>query len=139
MSLPKKQASCHPEKQHYALGYCLPCYQKLPRIKNRVTRYGKSQKGIQKRRNSHLKITHNMTEQEYQTQLQSQHGVCAICGQREMKFRNRNLSVDHNHNTHICRSLLCSFCNIGLGAFRDDPELLVNAASYLYFWHTKGG
>ena len=39
--------------------------------------------------------------------------------------------VDHDHITKRIRGSLCQRCNMGLGHFRDDPELLELAAMYL--------
>lgn len=39
--------------------------------------------------------------------------------------------IDHNHDTHEVRGILCNRCNTGLGMFRDSPELLDRAISYL--------
>lgn len=56
--------------------------------------------------------------------------VCAICGSSE------NLHVDHCHTTGKIRDVLCRECNIGLGHFRDRPDLLLLAIEYLRK-HTK--
>lgn len=50
---------------------------------------------------------------------------CIICGLET------NVVVDHNHNTGDVRGGLCVNCNIGLGHFKDNPELLRLAALYL--------
>lgn len=39
--------------------------------------------------------------------------------------------VDHDHTSKRIRGGLCHRCNMGLGLFRDDPELLEFAAMYL--------
>ena len=39
--------------------------------------------------------------------------------------------VDHDHVTKRIRGSLCHRCNMGLGHFRDNPELLELAAMYL--------
>ena len=50
---------------------------------------------------------------------------CVICGDEG------NLVVDHDHRTGRVRGALCQRCNMGLGHFRDEPELLELAAMYL--------
>jgi len=55
---------------------------------------------------------------------------CTICGE-EWQEGERLFAVDHDHKTGHVRGLLCQGCNIGLGQFRDDPELLRLAALYL--------
>lgn len=50
---------------------------------------------------------------------------CTICGAR------LPLVVDHCHDSNAFRGMLCQKCNIGLGHFSDDPELLEFAAEYL--------
>ena len=52
--------------------------------------------------------------------------ACRICGNEEEK-----LVVDHDHVTGKVRGMLCNHCNRGLGHFRDNPELLESAKSYL--------
>jgi hypothetical protein len=50
---------------------------------------------------------------------------CVICGSEE------KLVVDHCHTTGKVRGMLCQHCNLGLGHFRDDPDLLEFARIYL--------
>lgn len=52
---------------------------------------------------------------------------CIICGERQ----DRQLAIDHDHHTGAVRGALCMRCNLGIGQFRDDPELLRLAALYL--------
>jgi hypothetical protein len=52
---------------------------------------------------------------------------CIICGESQ----ERQLAIDHDHKTGEVRGALCMRCNIGIGQFRDDPELLRLAALYL--------
>jgi len=52
-------------------------------------------------------------------------GECVICGDTQ------GLVVDHDHRTGRVRGALCQRCNMGLGHFRDNPELLELAAMYL--------
>lgn len=61
--------------------------------------------------------------------LAEEHGEnCMIC---DAEPRKRRMNVDHSHRTGEIRGLLCYMCNYGLRWFRDNPELLRSAASYL--------
>lgn len=64
---------------------------------------------------------------QYQTLLEEQGGVCYLCGGTDF----RNLAVDHCHKTGKVRRLLCSECNMGLGKFKDNADLLRKAADYV--------
>jgi len=65
--------------------------------------------------------------------MAEQKGLCAICGRPPdgLNRRTNSLHVDHDHVTHQIRMLLCHHCNLGLGAFKDDPALLLAAIDYL--------
>ena len=54
---------------------------------------------------------------------------CIICGLPNQG--GNSFAVDHDHNTGTVRGGLCINCNIGIGQFKDDPELLRLAALYL--------
>ena len=60
------------------------------------------------------------------TELAEQAGNCGIC-----KLPMSNPVRDHNHTTNQPRGLLCDPCNRMLGAARDNPTTLRNAADYL--------
>lgn len=65
---------------------------------------------------------------------EAQNHRCAICGEEEgveIKGVKISLAVDHDHDTGDVRGLLCVKCNRGLGLFRDRPDLLTTAISYL--------
>jgi len=75
--------------------------------------------------NKRLQRLYGISLEEYQTLCVLQKEKCAICGAKG------ELVVDHCHTTGIVRGMLCSFCNTGLGYFRDEPNLLTQAATYL--------
>jgi hypothetical protein len=66
----------------------------------------------------------------FDERLLLQNGVCAICGAKEAGGRGQ-FHADHNHTTETPRGVLCHRCNIALGHFRDNPEILQAAIEYL--------
>ena len=52
-------------------------------------------------------------------------GLCAICQQQVSTVR------DHDHHTGLVRKGLCRACNLGLGMFHENPELMEKAANYI--------
>lgn len=57
--------------------------------------------------------------------------TCGICGATESSGGKKQLHVDHDHTTGKIRGLLCNHCNLGIGHFKDDTELLQAAIKYL--------
>ena len=39
--------------------------------------------------------------------------------------------MDHNHDKKTFRGWVCRKCNLGMGNFADDPDLILKAAEYL--------
>jgi hypothetical protein len=75
-----------------------------------------------------------ITAEEYDALLVKQEYKCAICQLSETATRRgelKQLAVDHCHDTGRIRGLLCQRCNVGLGQFQDDAELLRAAISYM--------
>lgn len=90
-----------------------------------------------------LKAKHGLTVEEYAEKLERQGGGCAICGTKLPGGKSKGrFYVDHDHDCcpsgtscPACqRGLLCSPCNVGLGAFGDDVDRLMAAAAYLLSW-----
>ena len=81
-------------------------------------------------KDSYLKRTYGISLKDYNTKLIEQKHSCYICGVDELEVKN-GLVVDHNHKTGDVRGLLCSKCNIGLGHFNDNQDLLQKAIDYL--------
>jgi hypothetical protein len=69
-----------------------------------------------------------LTPDQYAVMLNSQLGVCDICGAKPTVQR---LAVDHDHKTGKIRGLLCRACNLSLGYLRDNVEVLEKAILYL--------
>jgi len=66
----------------------------------------------------------------YQDILQQQNNMCAICGISADESLDK-LIIDHNHETLTVRGVVCSYCNKGLGFFKDSPTRLAMAIEYL--------
>lgn len=69
-----------------------------------------------------------ITQEEYNKMLESQNGVCAVCGGLN---KGKGLCVDHDHRTGKIRGLLCHKCNLALGMAEDNLETLKNLVTYL--------
>lgn len=83
-------------------------------------------------RELHLKKKYGIDENGYQNLLASQNGCCAICKTTDPHGKRHNrFHVDHCHKSNFVRGLLCSRCNMGLGSFLDDIQLMQKAIEYL--------
>lgn len=80
-------------------------------------------------RDRRLRSAYGLTPAGYADMLAAQSGVCGICQLPEKG--NKNLSVDHDHETGQVRGLLCDRCNKALGLFEDDPSRMAAAIQYL--------
>lgn len=75
----------------------------------------------------------------YNGLLDFQGHVCAICHDviEDAAGKGQTLHVDHDHETGQARELLCRHCNTALGLFKDSPDVLLRAVSYLAKHKTK--
>lgn len=75
---------------------------------------------------SRAKLIYNISDAEYDKLV----GInnCQICN-KEVEGLRRH--IDHCHTTGVVRGILCRKCNLGLGHFRDNEELLRMAIKYL--------
>ncbi|HEY5234946.1 MAG TPA: endonuclease VII domain-containing protein, partial [Rhabdochlamydiaceae bacterium] len=72
-------------------------------------------------RDLYLRNTYGITLKKYETMLELQNFVCAICSNHN---GNRNMFVDHCHETGIVRGLLCCRCNFGISHFEDSLKIM---------------
>lgn len=145
------------KKPMHAKGFCRTCYYRYlhtgsPELKRRVITCKiegcsslvvfrgyceeHKHKAPNKRTEMHKYLVNKfgITIDDYERIYNKQGGVCAICGQPEIRRYNGNiikLAVDHCHETGKVRGLLCSMCNLSLGGFNDSADLLKNAINYL--------
>lgn len=101
-----------------------------------------SSKNKSRLRDNRLLRHYGITNDRYIEMFESQLGLCAICGESQQGVTKdgeaRFLCVDHCHSSGKVRELLCARCNAGLGQFKDNPELLMNASKYLLKHQTQG-
>jgi hypothetical protein len=77
-----------------------------------------------------LKRYFDMTLEELNQIEKEQNTSCMICKIHQDDL-GESLCVDHDHETKDVRGILCRRCNLALGQFRDNVELLENAVKYL--------
>ncbi len=76
-----------------------------------------------------IKAKYGITWQDRDRMVEVQEGRCAIC--RDPFPDAKGTHIDHCHASGKVREILCGLCNVGLGSFRDNPDLLRAAAEYL--------
>lgn len=81
-----------------------------------------------------IKRRYGLTYEGYLRLLAKQEEKCAICREshNNTSANTHHFFVDHDHVTGEVRGLLCATCNVGVGMFRDNPEVLKRAIQYLH-------
>lgn len=69
-------------------------------------------------------------KQDFDELFERSNYTCAICNTNAPKHL-KGFVVDHCHNTGIARGILCAHCNLALGGFKDNVEILNKAINYL--------
>ena len=114
---PLEQFAVNTTRRRGVGSYCLTCHNRVSR-EDRIKNHGST-------RNYHLKARYGVTAEEVAAMAAEYGGMCAICLDRPAEH------VDHDHETGEVRGVLCFTCNVGLGNFRDRPDLLDRAVHYL--------
>lgn len=110
-----------------------PCYRCKNTTRYRSTRtcivcakmHNNSYLTPERRRKYSLKSKYNLTPTEHDALISEQNSKCAICEDTT------KLHIDHDHRTGVVRGLLCHSCNVSLGHFRDNIQILEKAIKYL--------
>ena len=118
------------ERQH---SWCKKCQCETTKIwrsgnRERLRKYSRE------RHHTHREYLHQygITKLDYDKMFEAQDGCCAICGSRDPgRKTSRYFCVDHDHITKKVRGLLCNNCNVALGRFKDNLEMLRRAVVYL--------
>lgn len=83
-------------------------------------------------RGNHLLSRYGITKEQFETQLEKQENKCLICMVvMDYSSRATTPNLDHDHVTGKFRSILCHHCNVALGSFKENIELLEKAIQYL--------
>ena len=114
---------------------CKPCDRKTTK-KYRDNRDAEKYKVDQRRWTQ--KYKYGLSEHSFEAMLVDQGGKCPICS-ADLSIELGAYAVDHNHNTKEVRGILCKPCNHGLGLLKDDPTVVLAAASYLQTRGHYGG
>lgn len=91
-----------------------------------------------KGREKNFMQVHGVSYAQRDQMYADQNGLCLICkeaGNIDLLAKGAStkgrLFIDHCHDTGKVRGLICNACNIGLGVFKDNPEILEQATVYL--------
>jgi Recombination endonuclease VII len=74
---------------------------------------------------------YNLTAEQFVRMYTEQEGRCRICQIALGGIMLKKLNIDHDHRTGRVRGLICRSCNMGLGNFKDNLQLLRSAVRYL--------
>lgn len=112
-SVDRKCKRCDRNKVPYGEKFCGECEIWLAREKK--LRINARQRG------------YKLTLEQYDQMVEDQCGMCPVCE----RYFGTDLCVDHDHDTHEVRGLLCSVCNAGIGFLGDRLHGVLRAARYL--------
>ncbi|MYC74971.1 hypothetical protein F4X10_04255 [Candidatus Poribacteria bacterium] len=56
---------------------------------------------------------------------------CIVCDSTIIVEKNRDVNLDHNHETGEIRGWICNRCNTGIGNLRENPSILERAIRWL--------
>jgi hypothetical protein len=82
-------------------------------------------------RHRQLLRQYGLTIHQFNDLLSIQGYCCAICKGSTAAPQGRDWAVDHDHKTGKVRGLLCQWCNVALGAAKDNPVTLRMMANYI--------
>lgn len=143
-----RPAPCHPESELHCKNLCRPCYNKQAHSRRMLDPEFRARSVAKSRKwaldnperaylldaNKHLQRRFGITMAQYNSMLQEQNGVCAICKNPEKmvtKKRVSRLAVDHCHATGRIRGLLCFKCNTSIALVETNISLLDTIKIYI--------
>ncbi len=112
------------QKDRVRVRTCRSCSALRQRERKQAQREHYRERGVQR----NLRVKYGITVEQWESLLEAQRGRCAICA---VPIGRTTAHVDHCHNAHTVRGLLCFRCNTGLGKFGDRIEVIAAAIRYL--------
>jgi hypothetical protein len=112
---------------------CTYCGEEKPvtefgRIRKYVHHWCKPCRAIQSR-----EAKYGLDAEDFKSWCEAQDNKCRIC-KEPLAFdappRKRLIAVDHCHTTGKVCGILCKRCNVTIGSFKENPQLLRAAADY---------
>ena len=117
--------------------YCRDCYPVMKQEYDRERRIKNVEKDPHFDKRRDLKKHYGISLEDYDRLFLGQGKKCAIC--KSARANGKGWHVDHDHETGRIRGILCHFCNLGIGHFKDDVASIDRAISYLSFWEEIHG
>lgn len=119
---------------------CRDCLNTTRKTQPRYRQWHKeNKKSVQEyMRRYDLKRYYGITPETFEEMLTKQNYQCLICKSENPQSKHGKFHIDHCHSSGKVRGLLCSLCNVGLGAFRDNLKFLTNAMEYIKLNKAKG-
>ena len=98
--------SCHPDRKPFARKMCVECYRYWWRHVHNPTYYTRT----------NVAHRYKISLAEYDSLLSR--GVCDICKKKPKSLKQRDLVIDHDHDTGKVRGVLCRKCNVMLAIYQ---------------------
>jgi len=98
--------------------------------KRYVSQPGMKERKAEIKRRSNRKLSYNFPPELFDERFNEQNQVCAICKSPDAGGRGA-FHADHDHDSSQPRGVLCHNCNVALGNFQDNLEILQSAIEYL--------
>lgn len=103
--------------------------------RNKVREYLKCPEFRKKRNMRKRAGDAKLTPEQFEQMFEAQGKKCAICSATEPGSK-VGWNIDHCHKTKAVRFILCAHCNRGLGAFRDNPDIMRKAADMIEIFYS---
>lgn len=101
-------------------------YKKTEAGKLAEKRYRQSEATKERLKRNRLMTRYGLTPENVIEMALEQNNTCKICSSILTSPH-----IDHCHTTGRVRGILCSSCNLALGLFKDNTEILKSAIKYL--------